>query len=94
LIDNGENFLKENEKVSLRKIVINKNELALSEKALKDAMTNHPLETATYFFEHNLNKANSQPIFSLPKIEKLLTKTRSELFPKQPEIIFGGKIIQ
>ena len=56
-------------------------------------MYEKPLEKPSFFFEKDQNKKNDQHIISESKIERMLSSVRNDLYPKQPEIIFGGNLI-
>jgi len=82
---------EENIKISVGKFALKKSEIEIAEIKIKEAMEQNPLQTSLYFLNLEINKKNGNYILGLAKIEKLFTKTRSELYPKQQEIIFGGK---
>jgi len=78
-------------KVSIGKFAIKKNEIEHAEMKLKEAMNQNPLQTASHFYNLEANKKNGNYILGASKVEKLLTRIRNEIYPKQQEIIFGGK---
>ena len=43
-----------------------------------------------FYLNQSFNKRGSKDILNDNKIERMLTKISSELYPKQPEVVFSG----
>jgi len=86
----SQNGVSRSENELKKTLTLTNNAIQKREKAMVQLISNCPHLTLWEYYNNEINLLENNYVFSLSKIDRIVSETKATLYPKQPEIAFSG----